>query len=222
MSTTPTLPASPAADDHLRYYAGVVNTMAAADPRQAVGGLWDEIGRLQLDFLVSQGLRAQYRLLDFGCGCLRAGLHLISFLGTGNYHGVDISWRMIEAAERHLREAGLDGKQPWLALSRGNSFDWFPGQEFDVVLAQSVLTHMPLTSMPGVFAGARRVLAPGGVFYATWFPADQAEVSGDRTLFRYPLATVSHVAQSAGLRVTALPPEAYPHPRGQRMLELRA
>ena len=36
------------------------------------GDLWDRIGRLQFDFLVSQGLRPEHVLLDFACGSLRA------------------------------------------------------------------------------------------------------------------------------------------------------
>jgi hypothetical protein len=39
--------------------------------RESVGGLWDEIGCPQLDFLVEQGLRPHDVLLDVACGSLR-------------------------------------------------------------------------------------------------------------------------------------------------------
>ena len=32
--------------------------------REFVGGLWSELGKLQLDFLRAQGLRPDHRLLD--------------------------------------------------------------------------------------------------------------------------------------------------------------
>ena len=46
--------------------------------REQVGGLWDEIGALQIDFLRAQGLRPGDTLLDVGCGCLRGGVHFVA------------------------------------------------------------------------------------------------------------------------------------------------
>src|SRR6476620_10345865 len=57
--------------------------------RDYVGGLWDEIGQLQFDFLVSNGLKPQHYLLDIACGSLRAGIHFIPYLETGHYLGID-------------------------------------------------------------------------------------------------------------------------------------
>jgi hypothetical protein len=34
--------------------------------REAVGGLWDELGVLQFDFLLSKGLEAHHKVLDLG------------------------------------------------------------------------------------------------------------------------------------------------------------
>lgn len=48
--------------------------------RGKVGGMWEEIGMLQFQFLVAQGIRAEHRLLDVGCGCLRGGIHLTGYL----------------------------------------------------------------------------------------------------------------------------------------------
>jgi hypothetical protein len=42
--------------------------------RDLVGGLWEELGRLQFEFLVGAGLRPEMRLLDIGCGCPRGGV----------------------------------------------------------------------------------------------------------------------------------------------------
>ena len=36
--------------------------------RDMVGGMWDEIGRLQFEFLRARGLKPNHRLLDIGCG----------------------------------------------------------------------------------------------------------------------------------------------------------
>lgn len=59
--------------------------------RDVIGGLWEEIGQLQLDFLRSRGLRSNHRIVDIGCGSLRAGVKLVAYLDPGNYYGTDIN-----------------------------------------------------------------------------------------------------------------------------------
>ena len=60
--------------------------------RGFVGGdalLWDEIGKLQIDFLKSEGLLSRHTLVDIACGSLRAGKLFINYLESGNYLGID-------------------------------------------------------------------------------------------------------------------------------------
>ena len=45
--------------------------------------LFESAGRLQLATLVREGLYPYSRLLDVGCGCLRAGYWLIRLLDPG-------------------------------------------------------------------------------------------------------------------------------------------
>jgi len=82
-----------------RYYdkTALEAQVQAGRHREAVGGLWDEIGQLQIDFLVSQGLMPHHRLLDIGCGSLRGGVKLIRYLDAGHYAGVDLHESLINA-----------------------------------------------------------------------------------------------------------------------------
>ena len=45
--------------------------VAAGAHRDFVGGMWDEVGALQFEYMQSAGLRPGHRLLDMGCGALR-------------------------------------------------------------------------------------------------------------------------------------------------------
>ena len=67
--------------------------------RKRVGGLWDEVDRLQFDFLVRQGLRPQHRLLGVGCGCgcFRGASNSRRYLEPGRYYGLDADASLIEA-----------------------------------------------------------------------------------------------------------------------------
>jgi len=44
-----------------------------------------------LNALISMGLQRFHRVVDFGCGSLRLGRHLISFLDQGYYWGLDVT-----------------------------------------------------------------------------------------------------------------------------------
>ena len=77
-----------------------------AGHRAYVGGLWEEIGQLQFDFLVEQGLRPSHCFLDIACGSLRGGVHFIRYLEPGHYLGLDREPKLIElGVQEELGEA---------------------------------------------------------------------------------------------------------------------
>jgi hypothetical protein len=89
--------------------------------RKFVDRIWNEIGKLQFDFLRTHGLLRQHKLLDIGCGALRGGIHFINYLDPGNYYGLYLNSSLIEACRREVALAGLTHKNPRLAV--GDSFD---------------------------------------------------------------------------------------------------
>lgn len=201
--------------------------------RGRVGGLWDEVGRLQFDFLVRQGLRPEHYLLDVGCGSLRGGVHFVRYLEPGHYYGVDKDRALLDAGHRvELRAAGLQDRRPVLVQMEDFGFERL-GRAFDVALAQSVFTHLPLNDVIRCLVNVERVLAPGGRFYATFFenphglrhldpihqgppgPHDRLTYP-DRDPFHYPFETFQWVCRDLALQVEYM--GAWGHPRNQKML----
>ena len=60
--------------------ATIARMAAEGQHRKIIGGLWDEIGQLQFDYLRENGLTPQSRLLDIGCGSLRLGAKAVAYL----------------------------------------------------------------------------------------------------------------------------------------------
>jgi SAM-dependent methyltransferase len=130
--------------DYMTAYRTHTDMRVLHDPHAAVGSMWEEIGTLQFDYLVRNGLKPDHRMLDIGCGTLRGGRHFIRFLDIGRYTGTDISPRALEYAERLVAEEGLSDKRPVFILDRDMRlrFEELEGS-FDCILAQSVFTHLP-------------------------------------------------------------------------------
>ena len=60
--------------------------------------LWDELGASQFRLLTALGLRENHRLLDVGCGALRAGRLLMPYLNKGCYYGIEPNMWLVEDA----------------------------------------------------------------------------------------------------------------------------
>lgn len=81
-------------------------SIAAVGHHAYVGGRWDEIGRLQFDFLVGRGLQPDHVLLDIACGSLRGGVQFIPYLDRGHYLGLEREQALVDKGLS--RELGAD------------------------------------------------------------------------------------------------------------------
>jgi SAM-dependent methyltransferase len=143
--------------------------------RAMVGGLWDELGALQFEFMINRaGLTPEMRLLDLGCGSLRGGVRFIEHLDPGNYYGIDLNRSLVDAGrDIELPRYGLQDKlSPEQLLVADDFGAWRFGVEFDVAIAISLWTHLPLNQIGASLHELERVLKPGAALYATIFLCD--------------------------------------------------
>jgi len=196
--------------------------------RAFIGGMWEEIGRLQYDFLIAQGLQSHHKLLDIGCGALRGGLHFIKFLQRSGYFGIDINQSLIEGAKHEVNLASLGVKKPTLLVNGKFEFSNF-STKFDFIIAQSVFTHLPINDIIRCLKEVKGVLKKNSTFYATSFltPNDnylenyKHEIGGivtkfDSDPFHYNHKILELISQSVGLKVIFI--GDWKHPRNQQML----
>ncbi len=140
---------------------------------------WDLRGAFQLHFLRLMGLLPWHRLIDAGCGPIRAGAHFIRYLDHGSYFGLDYNADFIGAATRIVEaDPALRAKEPRLRCV--DDFDMaFVGQPVDYALAFSVLNHANPALVASFFRNLATVSHPATrtfVTHARWF--DESHVRG--------------------------------------------
>jgi SAM-dependent methyltransferase len=132
---------------------------------------WDARGAAQLDFLRAMGLQPSSRLLDIGCGPLRAGTHFISFLDPGCYSGFDFNSSFVQLAEQAVDEHSLSAKRPRIALVQ----DFAVAGQFadnDFGIAFSVLQHCVERDRKLFFRNIAAAFRDGASLFVThagWF-----------------------------------------------------
>lgn len=105
-------------------------------------------------------LRTASAILDFGCGSGRLTRHLRCIDGI-RLVGTDVDPETIKWCDTNLRgiEFHVNGFRPPLSFAVDNVFD--------LVLASSVFTHIPLDLRDGWLREIHRVLKPNGLFICT-------------------------------------------------------
>ncbi|GAB3111864.1 class I SAM-dependent methyltransferase [Streptomyces calidiresistens] len=189
--------------DHVSYYSAVMASDVRRSPEAAVGSAnrerWLALGKMQYDYLVGHGLKSHHRMLEIGCGNLRAGRLFIAHLDPGHYHGIDISPDILLHAHRTVAEYDLRDKLPHLSLTRDLKLEFLPSDHFDVVHAHSVFSHSPIEVIDECLAHVGRVLKPEGFFDFTFDRTEGEEHQVLREDFYYRTETLVALARRHGL-----------------------
>ena len=192
--------------------------------REVIGYNWDEIGKVQFNFLLDRGLQPTHPLLDVGCGPLRGGIHFVRYLDVGNYYGVDLSANLIEAGKYELEKAEIFNREPHFLVTDKFELHRFAVQ-FDYALAHSVFTHLPMNQIVRCLVEMKKVLKPTGVFYASFFEAPSVahikeilHIPGnmithmDSDMFHYSFHELEWLATNAGLKAEFVGAWNHPFP----------
>jgi SAM-dependent methyltransferase len=210
----------------------VAEEVAAGRHRELIGGMWEELGRMQLEFAIGRGLRPEMTVVDVGCGCLRAGVHFVRYLEPGRYHGVDAHRELLDAGFEIELDDELRGRLPRANLLASAEFDFAAlGRRFDMAFAQSLFTHLPPQPIRLCLERLAPAMQDGGSFYATFFecPEDRPpeepldhQPGGIRTFadadpYHYRVRDFERICRGLPWEVRYV--GDWRHPRAQRMLE---
>jgi SAM-dependent methyltransferase len=196
--------------------------LAVAHYRAHVGpeDAYDLMGATQFNLLTALGLRETHRLLDVGCGSLRAGRLLIPYLLPDRYFAVEPDREVVAEGIRH--EVGEDlvrRKRPRFAYTTEFAFQEF-GEVFDYAIAQSIFSHASLGQVRRCLHGLAAVTHRESVVVATFYAGADDHQGNEWTYpecVAYRPETMANVADEAGFEAAPL---AWPHRHGQMWLLL--
>ena len=184
-------------DPHYRAYVGPPDR-------------YDLLGAAQFRLLATLGLRETHRVLDFGCGSLRAGRMLIAYLQAECYFGVEPNqWLIDDALKRQLGEDIVRIKKPSFSTNTDFSVP-FRENPFDFVLAQSIFSHTGRDLAHRLLGEFAEVISPSGIVAAT-FSVREFDSASKELGWVYPGCVkycqedVLGLAREAGLAVTQIP-----------------
>ena len=139
-------------------------------------------GREQLIFLLMNGLTPTSKVVDLGCGVLRAGYWLIHFLEPRCYCGIEPSAERLAIGTSSILEPLLEeAKQPRFDTNEDFDTSVF-GETFDYFLAYSIWTHASKRQIETMLDNFLRDSTEDGVFLTTFLPAGlrSPDYDGDR------------------------------------------
>jgi hypothetical protein len=132
---------------------------------------FENAGRQQFVLLVMAGLAPHSKVLDIGCGVLRAGYWLIQFLDPHCYHGIEPNRDRLEAGKTFILETDTEKiKQPRFDTNPDFDSGVFD-VKFDFFIAYSIWTHASKPQIETMLDNFLRDSKPDAVFLASILPA---------------------------------------------------
>jgi SAM-dependent methyltransferase len=183
-----------AGDEHYRAYVGPPNR-------------YDLVGAAQFNILTSLGLRQHHKLLDIGCGSLRAGRLFLPYLLPGNYYGIEPEpWLIQKGLEEEIGQSIIDIKKPRFDHNADFNLQVF-GETFDYMVAQSIFSHASQQQINTCLQQVRRTLNPGGMFAVNFIQGEE-NYAGDEWVYpgivSYTLGFMQSMVRDAGLEAQVL------------------
>ena len=193
--------------------------------RGYVGGptpeTWFGIGRLQYQFLVSQGLKPHHDFMDVACGSLRLGQFLIPYLDAGRYFGLEGQEDLVKAGlETELAFGLAQTKKPSFGFNY--DFDFSFATRFDYAIAQSLFTHLTAEDIAKCFENLRPLAAPTSQFFFTFKSGSDPHPdspSDPHKGWQYQFDTLRQIARDADWTADLI--GDWQHPRNQQMAVAR-
>lgn len=108
---------------------------------------------------IKYGLRPEHACIDYGCGSLRVGQHLINYLQAGKYWGLDIASDFYDAGKILLVDQVLETKTPQFQIINPIAIEAASMKYPHFIFSFAVLKHVPPTELDAYFSNIVGMMA---------------------------------------------------------------
>jgi len=197
-----------------------MNWVDRFDNLSAVGG-WGVADEMVMSFLLGEGLEPSHTFLDVGCGKLRVGRHLVDYLNSGNYTGMDVSPDALKKGREVLAEEDLQHEDVTLIENDDLKLRELEGETFDFILSFEVFTHLKKSQVRECLEHVSNVMHGGSAFYFTFNQSGFERKFSSKT-FIYDKDEIRSLAESNGFKVTEIKSNSYiPNAEAKPMFKLK-
>lgn len=193
-----------------RYVAHELRHLASGIEHPTLGNKSLSDGRVTFEALLNLGLARTHRIVDFGCGSLRLGRHLIEYLDGGQYWGLDVTQRFIRIGlDGWFSARPLPSKVARFGVITPAVLGEVARAQPDVVLISGVLHCVQGRHLPLLMAQVASVCTKHTQVVATLLEANIL-MRRSQCTFRHSLEDVRRAAGRAGMSLVVIRPGREP------------
>ena len=125
-------------------------------------GPFEKEGIRFFEDLVGFGLQPSGTCVDYGCGTLRVGQHVIRYLAPGRYWGFDIADWLLEEGKGLIGSELVAEKKPQLRVISGEAVREAATHTPDMLFSVKVLQHVHPTELAEFFENVMTIIGTSG------------------------------------------------------------
>jgi hypothetical protein len=152
--------------------------------------------------LQEEGLTPDDVCVDYGCGTLRVGQHVMNFLKPGAYWGLDIDSFLLDEGRKLIGEKLLAEKRPNLRVISPSSVAEAAAAEPAMLGSFAVLIHVHPLELPEYLRNLTTIIGTKGkaILTGRWSLDDSIQYSGQS--WAHALATLKQMLDERGATLT--------------------
>lgn len=128
-------------------------------------GVFEEAGLEAFNKLLKWGLKPHHHCVDYGCGSLRIGQHLISYLNPNCYWGLDVTDQFYQLGVEKIPTEKLAEKKPQFYKINAETLTQAAENEIDYVWCSGVLIHIPPFELKDFLTQILTLLGPNTAIF---------------------------------------------------------
>jgi len=188
------------------FAQAVTSKLASGRAHASLGGnlqsgTYGRTGHQMFKNLRKYGLKEDDNCVDYGCGTLRLGVHVINYLRRGAYWGLDISDFLLQEGRRLIGDSLWAEKHPNLRLISTESIAEVAALKPPMLFSVKVLIHIHPDELSEYFRNIMKIIPFSGQAIITGKWSGQETIQISKLGWAHGLTILEDVIKAQGGRI---------------------